>query len=203
MKIVFDLDGTLICSKVRLHELFCALVGNRELSFDTYWDLKFDLNSNQDILKNHYDYSDEKTDFFVQNWMKKIEEDSYLNFDTPVEGLHTFLQQLSKKNTLYICTARQSISQTKKQLENLQMLGFFSEVFVTEQKHSKVELLTNSKLSFCNEDWFVGDTGHDINTGKELGMKTCAVLNGFMSESVLKTYSPDLVVDNITYFGNS
>ncbi len=200
MKIVFDLDGTLICSKIRLHELFCDLVGSRELSFEYYWDLKFSGNSNQSILSRQFNYSDEEVHDFVEDWMKRIEEDDYLKFDSPVEGLYSFLQLLSKKNKLYICTARQSISQTIRQLERFRVLDFFSEVFVTEQKYSKLELLIESKLPFGSEDWFVGDTGHDINTGKKLGMKTCAVLTGFMSENSLKTYSPDLILPNIKLF---
>lgn len=198
MKIVFDLDGTLICSKKRLHELFCDLVGNRDLSFDSYWQLKFDGNSNQDILKNQFSYSDEKVDVFVANWMKKIEEDYYLEIDSPIEGLHGFLQKISEKNELYICTARQSITQVMKQLRNLGILEFFCDVFVTEQKYSKIELLINGGIDFSSDDWFVGDTGHDINTGKQLGVQTCAVLSGFMSESVLKNYLPDLIIKNIT-----
>ena len=198
MKIVFDLDGTLICSKKRLHELFCDLVGNRDLSFDSYWQLKFDGNSNQDILKNQFSYSDEKVDVFVADWMSKIETDYYLAMDSPIERLHGFLQKISEKNELYICTARQSITQVMKQLRNLGILDFFCDVFVTEQKYSKIELLINGGIDFSSDDWFVGDTGHDINTGKQLGVQTCAVLSGFMSESVLKNYLPDLIIKNIT-----
>ena len=200
MKIIFDLDGTLICSKKRLYELFCDLVGNRNLSFNSYWQLKFDGNSNQDILKNKFSYSDEKIGVFVVNWMKKIEEDYYLEMDSPIEGLYSFLQKISKKNELYICTARQSISQVEKQLKKIEILEFISKVYVTEQFFSKVDLLTNSDLAFNSEDWFIGDTGHDISTGKQLGIKTCAVLTGFMSENALRSYSPQLIIDNVTYF---
>lgn len=200
MKIIFDLDGTLICSKKRLHELFCDLVGNRDLSFDSYWQLKFDGNNNQNILKNQFSYSDGKVDVFVENWMEKIEEDCYLEMDSPIEGLHSFLQKISEKNELYICTARQSITQVTKQLRNFGILDFFCDIFVTEQKYSKIELLINGGIDFSSEDWFVGDTGHDINTGKRFGMQTCAVLSGFMSESALKTYSPDRILVNVTYF---
>jgi len=198
MKIIFDLDGTLICSKKRLYELFCDLVGNRDLSFNSYWQLKFDGNSNQDILNNKFNYCDKETDFFITNWMEKIEKDCYLEMDRPIIGVHDFLKNLSRDNQLYICTARQSKAQAMKQLKALDILGFFCEIFVSEQKYSKIDLLINSGIAFSKQDWFVGDTGHDINTGKQLGIQTCAVLSGFMSEKVLKSYSPDLIADNIT-----
>ena len=40
MKIFFDLDGTLINSKMRLYSLFQELVSASNLSFDEYWNLK-------------------------------------------------------------------------------------------------------------------------------------------------------------------
>lgn len=200
MKIIFDLDGTLICSKKRLHELFCDSVGNRELSFDTYWDLKFNYNSHQDILRNRFDYSDQDVDTFIVDWMKKIETDYYLAMDTPILGVQDFLSQIKVENQLYVCTARQSIAQVKKQLKKFNILDLFDDIFVTEQKYTKADLLIDSGIILSNEDWFIGDTGHDINTGKKLGVQTCAVLSGFMSEDALKSYSPNMIVNDITDF---
>ena len=198
MKIVFDLDGTLICSKKRLYELFCDLVGTKELTFESYWKLKFLGNTNQDILKNEFKYSEEKIEFFISTWMLKIENDEYLKMDTLINGADNFLCEISKGNQLYICTARQSFTPAIKQLNKLEILGFFKEVFVTKQKFTKKELLINSELKFSKEDLFVGDTGHDIITGRELGMKTCAVLSGFMSKDRLELYSPDFIVKDVT-----
>lgn len=198
MKIIFDLDGTLICSKKRLYELFCDLTKSRELSFSGYWGFKFRGYSNQDILKNEFDYPEEKIKKFITLWMNKIEDSYYLEMDTVIEGLKEFLEKISINNQLYICTARQSIAQVNTQLKNLAILEFFEDVFVTEQYSTKTELLLNSGIAFSKNDWFVGDTGHDIKTGQQLGMKTCAVLSGFMSESALKGYEPDSIINNVT-----
>lgn len=197
MKIVFDLDGLLICSKKRLHELFCDLINSRILSFSAYWDFKFNNYSNQDILKKEFNYSEEKISQFVTSWMNRIEDSYYLEMDTPIEGLESFLKKISKSNQLYICTARQSVAQVTNQLKNLSILDFFEDIFVTEQKLTKADLLINSGIKFSKEDWFIGDTGHDINTGKQLGIKTCAVLSGFMSEAVLLSYKPNKIIESI------
>ena len=45
----------------------------------------------------------------------------------------------------------------------------------------------------------VSNTGNDINTGKIIGTNTCAVQSGFMSERSLGDYSPDLMIENVTY----
>lgn len=198
MKIIFDLDGTLICSKKRLYELFCDLTNSRELSFSDYWEFKFSGCSNQDILKNEFDYPEEKINKFVTLWMNKIEDSYYLEMDTVIEGLKEFLEKISINNQLYICTARQSVVQVKAQLKSLTILEFFEEIFVTEQRFTKTELLLNSGIAFSKNDWFVGDTGHDIKTGQQLGMKTCAVLSGFMSETALLAYGPNKIFKNLT-----
>ncbi|MBE0440416.1 MAG: HAD family hydrolase [Gammaproteobacteria bacterium] len=200
MKIIFDLDGTIICSKKRVHELFSDLIGSRQLSFSDYWDLKFSRKSNQDILKNKFNYSDNKIEYFLNNWMDLIEDDRYLEMDTLIDGVKEFLVGISKNNELYICTARQSIQQVEKQLNRLDIYHFFQDVLVTEQKYSKKDLLFNKKLMLDKQDWIVGDTGHDIITGKELGIKTCAVLSGFMSQDALVSYCPDILIQDVTSF---
>jgi len=200
MKIIFDLDGTIICSKKRLHELFSDLTKSRQLSFSDYWDLKFNRQSNQNILKSKFNYSDNEIEYFVKNWMELIEDDKYLEMDMLIDGVEDFLAGHSQNNELYICTARQSIQQVEKQLKRLAIFHFFQDVFVTEQKCSKKDLLVNKKLRLDKRDWIVGDTGHDIITGKELGIKTCAVLSGFMSQNALALYFPDIVIQDVTSF---
>lgn len=197
MKIIFDLDGTLICSKKRLYELFCNLIQSRDLSFSDYWNLKYIGNSNQDILRERFDYTKDEISNFVNGWMKKIESDYYLEMDTLIDGTIEFLERIIQNNSLYICTARQSTCQVAKQLESLSISKYFENIFVTEQKNSKAELLKNSGLKFTKHDWIIGDTGHDIITGKEIGINTCAVLSGFMSLDALIGYSPDIIVANI------
>ena len=61
----------------------------------------------------------------------------------------------------------------------------------------------DKKFGLTKKDWFVGDTGHDINTGKKIGVQTCAVLSGFMSKRVLTSYSPDLIIEDFTTLDTS
>jgi phosphoglycolate phosphatase len=198
MKIIFDLDGTIVCSKKRLHSLFCDLIGDNTISFSFYWQLKFSGSSNQNILKEQFNHSAEQIEDFVNSWMSKIESDSYLAMDTLIDDSKSFLSHLTQNNELYICTARQSISQVEKQLKELGIYHFFEKIFVTEQKYSKSDLLVKCGLKLGKNDWFVGDTGHDVITGKEVGIKTCAVLSGFMSKAALEKYLPDFIITDIT-----
>lgn len=198
MKIIFDLDGTLICSKKRLHKLFLDLTGVTNLKFKSYWDLKHQGKTNEDILRSQLSFSELEIEVFLKNWMIKIEADYYLGLDTLIPDAYKALENLNKSHDLFICTARQSISQTQKQLKKLSIFNYFKDIFVTEQKVDKFQILSNSNISFTSKDWIIGDTGNDINTGKKIGVQTCAVLSGFMSKSSLIGYSPDLIIEDFT-----
>lgn len=198
MKIIFDLDGTLICSKRRLYELFCDLTKQSFIDFESYWNLKYHGYKNEDILMRQLGFSNSQINEFLAQWMKDIENDYYLSFDSLIQGVVEFLSEYYKNNDFYICTARQSIVQANKQLKDLGILDFFSDVFVTGKNLSKEKIIRKSNLFLEKSDWFVGDTGHDITTGKELGVQTCAVLSGFMSEASLKSYNPHLILSNVT-----
>lgn len=178
--------------------LFCELSEIRDITFSEYWGLKFDGKSNQDILKEKFGFVDSNIEEFINNWMKFIENDHYLCMDTLIRGVKSFLENASKEHSLFICTARQSRSQTMSQLARLSILNFFQEVFVTEQKNTKAELLEKSNIKFCKDDWMFGDTGHDVIAGKKLGIKTCGVLTGFMKEERLKDYEPDMILYSVT-----
>ena len=130
--------------------------------------------------------------------MRLIESDHYLYMDSLIDGVANFLEKNSQEHSLFICTARQSISQVSRQLARLSILNFFQDVFVTEQKYTKAELLERSNIIFNKDDWMFGDTGHDVIAGKKIGIKTCAVLSGFMSEERLKEYGPDIISSNVT-----
>ena len=80
----------------------------------------------------------------------------------------------------------------------MSIFSYFKDIFVTEQKFDKFQILSNSNISFTNKDWIIGDTGNDIDTGKKIGVQTCAVLSGFMSRSSLIGYSPDLMIEDFT-----
>jgi phosphoglycolate phosphatase len=76
--------------------------------------------------------------------------------------------------------------------------SIFNHIFVTEQKKEKIKLILEKKnLNIQTSDIFIGDTGKDILTGKALGIKTVAVLSGFLNEKSLKKYNPDCIIKNI------
>jgi phosphoglycolate phosphatase len=197
MKIIFDLDGTLICSKLRLYSLFDAIVPESNLTFDEYWALKFQRKTNKDIVVENFSYDEFQVQQFISEWMAKIEDDEYLNIDTPIDGVFELLSHLEIKYDLYVCTARQFKEKAKNQLSKLDMLKYFEDVLVTEQQKTKSELIKDKSICLNSSDLLVGDTGSDVLQGKILGLRTVAVLTGFMSKEALQPYAPDMLIRSV------
>jgi phosphoglycolate phosphatase len=203
MNIIFDLDGTLICSKLRLFSLFNEIVPESTLTFEQYWDLKFQRKTNKDIVVEKFNFDSVRAQEFIVVWMEKIEDVSYLDLDTPISGVHELLDDLKSRCNLYVCTARQFKEKARNQLFKLDMLKYFKDVLVTEQRSTKSELIGKFVPDLHSSDFLVGDTGSDVVQGKELGIKTIAVLSGFMSESSLLTYDPDMIIKSVSELKNS
>lgn len=199
VNLIFDLDGTLIDSRLRLFRLFQQLVPSSKLTYESYWYLKQDKISNEAILARKFGFDAADIERFVVNWMESIEAHEFLGFDTNFPGMHETLERLSKHARLHVCTARQHRQPAVDQLDRLGLLAFFESVMVTEQNQSKEELIA-SVSGLGPQDWIIGDTGKDIEVGQSLGINTCAVLSGFLSERSLKPYGPDLIVPNATDF---
>ncbi|MDO4764143.1 MAG: HAD hydrolase-like protein [Flavobacteriaceae bacterium] len=200
MNIVFDLDGTLSCCKKRIYNLFDYLVKDSEISYESYWTLKFANLTNQEILKRYFRYSQQQTDTFTKEWMNLIESPLFIAYDSLFDDVEGFLKSITKKANLYVCTARQSKNGTLEQLGSFGILPFFKGVLVTEQKKTKTELIVENIKDISSIDWIIGDTGHDIETGKKLGINTCAVLSGIMNQYNIEHYKPTKVVNKVTNF---
>jgi len=200
LNIIFDLDGTLINSKFRLYKLFRELTPDLQISFDDYWILKQKKITNEMILEKKFGYGKKDISNFVNTWMKLIEAPEYLCLDIIFTGMKKKLSKLSNQAKLFICTARQYREPTIEQLKHLEILQYFNKILITEQKSSKDYLIKQFVPGYDQNDWIVGDTGKDIEVGKILNLRTCAVTSGFHSRYTLLKYNPDLILDTVLDF---
>jgi len=199
MNVIFDLDGTLIDSRLRLYRLFQKLVPDSKLTFEAYWEFKRNKISNEIILAKEFGFDVGRIDRFIIDWMDKIETPEFLALDQNFPFMHETLQRLQRQATLYVCTARQVRHSAVDQLNRLSLLNYFTDIMVTEQRKSKMDLIRYIS-NLGPQDWIIGDTGLDIKVGRDLGMKTCAVLSGFLNEKKLRDYAPDLILPNAADF---
>jgi phosphoglycolate phosphatase len=180
--------------------LFQDLTPDSSLSYEQYWAFKKRRISNETILASEMGYDQSRVSKFLANWMTKIESPSYLQLDSSFARIHATLTQLRQNADLHVCTDRQKRQPVLDQLADFNLLKFFKQVMVTEQRHSKESMIAMHVADIRMQDWMVGDTGKDVETGKVLKIKTCAVLSGFLSIESLRYYNPDLIIDSVADF---
>lgn len=200
MKIIFDLDGTLIDSSDRMYGLFCELVPECTLSKEEYWEYKRNKVNHQMLLSMQYPNTNFES--FNRKWMPKIEEESYIAMDKLYPDTIVVLETLKCKYKLNLLTARQCKDTLLRELENLGIKKYFSNIFTTEGVMTKEELLRIScqfdfELSDVN-NYFVSDMGKDIQLGNKMGYTTVAISHGFMAEEKLLEYEPDYLIRELS-----
>lgn len=141
MKVIFDLDGTLIDVSERMYRLFQALVPQSLLSKNEYWELKRNKISHE-ILLNKY-FPEISFEYFNSKWMKAIETEEYILMDTNYSDTIDVLRRLSNKFNLYLLTSRQLKCELQRELEKLMLKKYFTDILVTERKYSKKNYLFN------------------------------------------------------------
>jgi len=198
MIILIDLDGTLLNARERLYLLFKMLVPECDLSITDYWDLKRAKVTHELILSKHYGYIDKQIADFEVEWMNLIEEESWLKRDVIFAGVCEHLRILGRAADLYLVTARQRPEMVDSQLEHLGLKNIFTNILVTGGKLLKDDVVMG--LPLAKDHWIIGDTGHDIEVGKRLGIRTASVTNGFLSRESLEPYRPDLMIESFTDF---
>lgn len=200
MKYIFDLDGTLIDSSVRMYSLFCELVPDCHLSKEEYWTYKRDKINHRELIDMLYP----NVHFaeFETQWMRLIECDSFLKMDNNYDDTIEVLSKLKKEgNEIFLLTARQSKVGLIQELTRLGLIDFMDTIMVTEGKYSKEEILKtytkNNKDLLSYNTIYISDMGKDIELGKKFGFYTIAITHGFMSESRLAEYSPSKIIHKL------
>ena len=193
--IIFDFDGTLLDSTLRLYTLFIDITNFSDLTYEKYWSLKRNGISNLEILAS-YKIDSISNDQFTEAWMNQIESNYYLEMDELYADVFLTINDLHIKGcNLILCTARQKPEYVFNQLDKFKIKGFFDSVLVTEQKFSKAELFYENH-SGLHVDFVVGDTPKDIEFAIHVNARSVSITHGFLNARTLKKYNPDCMVDN-------
>ena len=84
------------------------------------------------------------------------------------------------------------------EVEKYGLTGVFNEVvYGVEYKEPSVSELIERNNYNLEETVFVGDSNCEIEVGKKIGIKTCAVTWGLVSEERLKKLNPDFLARNV------
>jgi phosphoglycolate phosphatase len=167
---------------------------------DSYISQRESGKSNRDIIESEGLLDTRDLEDFFRRWMKAIELPEYLASDKVLQGVLAWLEAHGDNFDLYVCTNRQDKPSTKRQIKELGLSEFFVNILVTEQRFSKAQLISSSSPNVSSIDWIIGDSPEDVQEGKKLGLRTCAVLTGFTNEALLSIESPSLILNSLRDF---
>lgn len=201
--IIFDFNGTLLDDVIiSLDALnFCYnkyIDKNNKISLKDYLDkfsfpvgkyyesLGFDFNKiNYDLVAN--DFIDYYTSRFKENKLYPEVKD--------------VLNKLKKENYKLIILTASYIKLIEKQLKYYQIEDYFD--YLLAQKNKYAESKVKMALDFFkekninpNQCLYIGDTLHDIEVAKEIGVKIISFSKGHNSKELLETKNND-VIDNL------
>lgn len=201
MNVFWDLDGTLVNPNERIYNLFCELTGYRFLSHNDYWDLRYRGLRQSDMLK-YINYPSNDAKRFSEMWLQNIERKDLLQLDSLQLYVREVLASTYKKQLKdgdnvhqFVVTNRQNYDLALWELSKLGIIDFFDQVFVTEQKCSKRDIIIDN-IKIDTEDIIVGDSEEDIITGKMLNIVSVAVCIDCRLEKGLLELNPDYIISD-------
>jgi phosphoglycolate phosphatase-like HAD superfamily hydrolase len=192
--IIFDLDDTLIDTRIRHYKILQDFLKEKGIEFICYRDYlskrRQDSASNLSLIKELFPLAEEG---FNEFWLQNIESEKYLQYDREIVNVKLLNELKIRTNSMFVIL---SLRKQKDIAEN-QCLSF--SFFKNFQKliflpHSSV----NPKLQFLKEFkkqfnvlFFVGDSTNDRDASLAADVPFYAVDTGFYSLSSSRIY-PDI-----------
>ena len=193
--IIFDLDGTIIDSKIEIISTYQHVLDQIPTEFNVDLNaIDFGANLNQ-VLSFIYKSDLEKIvkakDLFANLYDNSNFENTFV-----YEKVHeTLTKLLENGKSLYVATNKRHIP-SRKIIEIKQLKPYFKDVIgnemspnVSMSKSKMIEYLMN-KHSF-KRGFMIGDTVGDIDAGKANGLSTIAVSYGYQSLEELEKENPN------------
>jgi len=202
MLIYFDLDGPVLDVSGKFYKIYSDILGERDLPTlpkKRYWQLKKERTPIPQIILQTCPQE------FVEHYIKKrlevIENFEYLKHDKIILGAEKVLEELMINHQLILVTLRNNSKTLFQELEFFDLKKYFTTILSLDNNHGdwriKVKLIQESGTLTDQNSMIVGDTEADIIAGKNLGIKTCAVLSGIRTKELLEKVSPDVLIEDI------
>lgn len=206
--LLFDIHGTLLDSpnfladyESQLTNLASEYFGKKiNICFDGYHGLTERYNLKDVFAKQGLKISEQKLDNFLNfsGNRYKIKEGS-INL---IPHVLKALESLREKYLLGLVTGSQKLVALKC-LKSAGIKKYFSFGAFGDESYDRSELvktaIKNSDRKFNKENIYViGDTIHDIEAGKNAGVKTIAVLTGSGTREQLELINPDNIINNLS-----
>jgi phosphoglycolate phosphatase-like HAD superfamily hydrolase len=210
MKLFLDLDGPILDTAGRNHQVYRALVeklgGMTALSQDEFWSLKREGLSSADLLRREPGTTGVNLAHFQHGWLTEIESPQSLTHDRIHAGAAERIREWRARFPLVLVTLRQNRGLLEEQLKRLRLMDHFEAVLSDNPNRGKGWELKRELIaeSGCSPgDIIVGDTEVDIRAGKLLNIATVGVSSGVRSHAFLQSESPDVLVKSLAELDDS
>lgn len=204
-KIILDLDGPILDGRLRHYKCYGDILvenGFTPLPVEEYWEMK------RRRLDRHHQLAASKADgiypLFLQRWLQRIEEKSYLAADRLQPGIPEKLQQWKSQGIeLILVTMRNNMENLHGQLRILGLLPLLDQVVAVgtdsgeagKAEAARPHVERSQKAAVL----WVGDTETDIGAARRLGVRVCAVGCGLRTLEYLASLKPDFLVSDLRY----
>lgn len=200
VQLFFDLDGPLLDVRQKYYTIYSDLLGRQKCSLldqAAYWEFKRARVPEEQIARKTVPES--LIGRYVDERRSVIEEIRYLRYDRVWPGVPEFLAVLGRAHQLVIVTMRNSRHNLLQQLGWLGLAPLFDKVLsrnANEGDWTVKHGLMEGEIRDPSRAMIIGDTEADIEAGRRLGIRTCAVTCGIRNERLVVAMRADFVVEN-------
>ena len=204
---IFDLDGTLIDSRIDLANSVNYVLkdaGLKELPEDKIF--SYIGNGSKSLIEKSLGRSGKDKFTQVYNTFQSYYSDHLLDNTTLYEDVEETLSYFSDKSLYILSNKHQEFCQ--KILDGFNLSSAFKGIYGGDSfDKMKPEPLGVKKIRkeegvLQEECILIGDSPQDINAGKNAGIKMAAVTYGYHSENRLMKDNPDLLIDSLSALRN-
>ena len=201
--ICFDLDGTLIDSKITI--LKSTIAALKELNIEASLpEDKFFTMIGMHFIDIFNEFKIDVPDF---NKFISVYKSIYFNFiddSIPFPGAAEVLKHFNEKEIKTSLLTTKAQDQADKIIDHFDLRKNLSYVMgrrngVAHKPSAEPLLIICDELGIQpTETLMVGDTDLDINCGKNAGALSCGVTYGYRTEENLKEHNPDYLINDIS-----
>lgn len=113
-------------------------------------------------------------------------------------GISKLIKEIKEKGVSIFVVSSDLPDTLYPEIKKYSLENVFNEVFTNVDDKTDIILDLNKKYNFNpDETLIIGDSNHEIEVGKQTGIKTIAVTWGFCSEQALKLKNPDFIAHNL------
>ncbi len=199
--LLFDFDGTLLDTNELIIQTFMHVLEER---FPGQYSPKDCIKFIGPSLKETFE---QITPNEVDEMIEKYRQWNHEHHDeliTEFDGVLPTLEKLKEQGVRMAIVSTKRRDTIKKGLELMGATSFFEFLIGIDdvnhvKPHPEPVLLAIEKLGVAKEDvMMIGDNYHDIEAGKNAGVKTAGVAWSIKGEEFLKQYQPNYILQHMT-----